>query len=354
MPKPPLGLTFDDVLLVPQESNVRPSTVNIETKLTRRLTLKAPLLSAAMDTVTEEAMALAMAEAGGLGVLHRNCSIERQVQMARRVKQKGLMVGAAVGPHDLDRVRALDKVGVDVIVLDAANIHKPSAIADAKKIKKIIKAELIVGNIATPAAARAFLNIADTLKVGVGPGAICTTRIVAGVGVPQLTAIMEVSKIAKLKKIPVIADGGIRYSGDITKAIAAGADTVMLGSLLAGTDEAPGQVVKIKGKKFKRFRGMGSLGAMSVGESTDRYAQHGQKKYVPEGVEALTPYKGPVNEIIFQMLGGLRAGLGYVGAKNLRELQKRGKFVRLTDAGRAESHPHSIIIEKQAPNYAPR
>lgn len=350
----PLGLTLDDVLLVPQESNVRPSTVNIETRLTRRLTLKVPLLSAAMDTVTEEAMAEAMAEAGGLGVLHRNCSIERQVQMVRRVKQKRLMVAAAVGPHDIERAHALDKVGVDAIVLDAAHVHKPAVVADAQKMKKIIKADLIIGNIVTAAAARAFLGVADALKVGVGPGSICTTRIVAGVGVPQLTAIMWVTKIAKLRKIPIIADGGIRYSGDITKAIAAGANTVMLGSLLAGTNETPGQIIKINGHKFKQFRGMGSLGAMNSGQSTDRYAQQDQKKYVPEGVEAITPHKGPIKEIIFQLLGGLRAGMGYVGAKNLRELQKRSKFVRLTDAGRAESHPHSIIMKKNAPNYSPR
>lgn len=354
MPELPLGLTFDDVLLVPQESEVRPSTVNIETKLTRRLTLKAPLLSAAMDTVTEENMAMALAQAGGIGILHRNCVTDEQIKMVNRVKKSKLLVGAAVGPHDIERAHALDRAGVDVIVLDAAHVHKPAIIADAKKIKKMIKADLIIGNIATAAAARAFLGVADALKVGVGPGAICTTRVVAGVGVPQLTAIMEVAKIAKLKKIPVIADGGIRYSGDITKAIAAGADSVMLGSLFAGTDEAPGDIVKINGEKFKRFRGMGSLGVMNSGQSADRYAQQGQKKYVPEGIEALTPCKGRVEEIIFQMLGGLKAGMGYVGAKNIPELQKRGKFIRITAAGQIESHPHSIIIEKYAPNYAPR
>lgn len=350
----PLGLTFDDVLLVPQESEVGPSTVNIETKLTRRLILKMPLLSAAMDTVTEEKMAVALARAGGLSILHRNCTISRQIEMAKRVKQKKLLVGAAIGPHDIERARALDKAGVDAIMLDAAHVHKPAVVADAKKIKKIIRADLIIGNIATAAAARAFLEVADALKVGVGPGAICTTRIVAGVGVPQLTAIMDVAKIARRKKITVIADGGIRYSGDIAKALAAGAAAVMLGSLLAGTDEAPGQIVKIKGQKFKRFRGMGSLGAMNSGKSADRYAQEGQKKFVAEGVEALAPYKGPVQEIIFQLLGGLRAGMGYVGAQNIWELQKRAKFIRITAAGRAESHPHSIIMEKEAPNYTPR
>ena len=354
MIKLPLGLTFDDVLLVPQESDVRPSTVNIETKLTKRLTIKIPLLSAAMDTVTEDTMAIALARAGGIGILHRNCTTGEQIKMVSHVKKCRLIVGAAVGPHDIDRAKALDRAGVDVIALDAAHIHKPSIVSEAEKLKKLIKAELIIGNIATAAAARAFLKIADALKVGVGPGAICTTRVVAGVGVPQLTAIMEVAKIARLKKIPVIADGGIRYSGDITKAIAAGADSVMLGSLLAGADEAPGRIVTISGKKFKRFRGMGSLGVMNIGKSSDRYAQEGQKKYVPEGIEALTTYKGPVNEIIFQMLGGLRAGMGYVGAKNISELQKRGKFIRITEAGRAESHPHSIIIEKHAPNYSPR
>ncbi len=345
-----LGLTFDDVLLVPQDSDVRPSTADVRARLTKKITLQIPLLSAAMDTVSDDRLAAALANAGGISILHRNCTISGQAAMAKRVKQKKLLVGGAVGPHDLDRAIALDKAGADVIVLDAAHVHKAQIVADARKMKKSIKAQLIVGNIATAAAARIFIGIADALKVGVGPGSICTTRVVAGVGVPQLTAIMDVVSVAKRSKTPVIADGGIRYSGDVVKALAAGADTVMLGSMFAGTDEAPGTLVTINGKQFKRYRGMGSLGAMSA-TSADRYAQQDQKKYVPEGVEGLTLYKGSVAEVVFQVIGGLKAGMGYVGAPTLAELQRRAEFVQITNAGRIESHPHSITIEKQAPNY---
>jgi IMP dehydrogenase len=271
--------------------------------------------------------------------------------MAVAVKRKKHLVAAAVGPHDLERTKALDRAGVDAIVLDVAHVHKPAIVADAKRMKKLIKADLIVGNIATAAAARAFRGIADALKVGVGPGAICTTRIVAGVGVPQLTAIMDVTRVAKQTKTPVIADGGIRYSGDVVKAIAAGASAVMLGSMLAGTDEAPGRIVTVNGKKYKRFRGMGSLGAMQTGQSSDRYAQDDARKYIPEGVEALTLYKGKLNDVIFHILGGLRSGMGYIGASTIPELQRRGRFVQITAAGRSESHTHSIVIEKKAPNY---
>lgn len=351
MERIPLGLTFDDVLLVPQESSVRPSEAVLRTRLTRRLTLPIPLLSAAMDTVTGADLAIALAREGGLGVLHRNCTVAQEVAMVRQVKRRKLVVGAAVGPHDLERAQALDRAGADVVILDAAHVHKPGIVADARRMKRIIKADLVVGNIATAAAARAFRGVADALKVGVGPGAICTTRVVAGVGVPQLTAIMDVACVARQTKTPVIADGGIRYSGDIVKAIAAGADAVMLGSLFAGTAESPGRVVTRNGQKFKRYRGMGSLGAMADGQSTDRYAQAGAKKYVPEGVEALTPYKGLLHDVIFYLLGGLRAGLGYVGASTILELQRRATFIRITEAGRRESHPHSVTIERSAPNY---
>ena len=360
-----LGITFDDVLLVPQESDVRPADVQLGTRLTKRLTLMAPLLSSAMDTVTEARMAIAMAELGGIGILHRNCTVKEQVNMVHdakksfstrsaRSKNNALrLVGAAIGPHDIDRAKALDRAGADVISIDCAHAHKPGIVADAKKIKKAIKADLIIGNIATAAAAKALIGIADALKVGVGPGSICTTRIIAGVGVPQLTAIMDVTSVARKAKIPVIADGGIRYSGDIVKALAAGADTVMLGGLFAGTDEAPGEIVTINGKKYKAYRGMGSLGAMQKGESTDRYFQKGAKKYVPEGVEGIVPAKGPIADIIFHLLGGLRSGMGYVGARTIIELQKRAQFIQITPAGRAESHPHSITIARQAPNYNP-
>lgn len=358
-----LGITFDDVLLVPQESDIRPSEVHLGTKLTKRLTLMVPLLSSAMDTVTEARMAIAMAELGGIGILHRNCTIKEQVAMVEEVKKKKLrLVGAAIGPHDIDRAKALDRAGVDVISIDCAHAHKPGIVTDAKKIKKAIKADLIIGNIATAAAAKALLPVADALKVGVGPGSICTTRIIAGVGVPQLTAIMDVASVARKAKIPVIADGGIRYSGDIVKALAAGAYTVMLGGLFAGTDEAPGEIVTINGKKYKAYRGMGSLGALNKGLSADRYfspsggsparGQKGTKKYVPEGVEGIVPAKGPLADVVFHLLGGLRSGMGYVGAKTIAELQTRAQFIQITPAGRAESHPHSITIAKQAPNYS--
>lgn len=359
----PIGLTFDDVLLIPQESDVQPSAVELSTKLTKRLSLRMPLLSSAMDTVTEASMAIAMAEAGGLGVLHRNCTIEEQVRMVKNVKGSTLttkrsnlsradrVVGAAVGPHDLDRARALDRAGVDVLVVDCAHAHKPDIREDARMIKKAVRAQLVVGNIATAAAARFLLPVADALKVGVGPGSICTTRIVAGIGVPQLTAIMDVAAAAKRAKVPVIADGGIRSSGDIVKSLAAGASAVMLGGMFAGTDESPGKLVTISGKKYKVYRGMGSQAAMKKGKSTDRYFQKGASKYVPEGVEGMVGYKGPVSEVIFQLLGGLRSGMGYVGARTIAELQHRSEFIRITDAGRRESHPHSLAAVKEAPNY---
>lgn len=261
------------------------------------------------------------------------------------------MVGAAVGPHDLDRARALDRAGVDVLVVDCAHSHKPDIRDDARTIKKSVKAELVIGNIATAAAARFLLPVADAFKVGVGPGSICTTRIVAGIGVPQLTAIVDVAAVAKQRSIPVIADGGIRFSGDIVKALAAGASTVMLGGLFAGTDEAPGKLVTIAGKKYKVYRGMGSQAAMEKGKSTDRYFQSGARKYVPEGVEGMVAYKGPLQEVVFQLLGGLRSGMGYVGARTIAELQHRSEFIRITDAGRRESHPHSLAAVKEAPNY---
>jgi IMP dehydrogenase len=304
-----------------------------------------------MDTLTTAPLAAALARQGGLGVLHRNCSVAAQAAMVRTVKRQQLLVAAAVGPHDLERARALDHAGVDVVVLDAAHVHKPATVADAKKMKRAIRADLMVGNIATAAAAHAFRGVADALKVGVGPGSICTTRIVAGVGVPQLTAVLDVARVARRAKVPVIADGGLRYSGDVVKAIAAGADAVMLGSMLAGTDEAPGDIVVVNGQRCKRYRGMGSLGAMNTGRSSDRYAQQGATKYVPEGVEALTPCKGALRDVLFHLLGGLKAGMGYVGARTIPELQRRGTFIRLTAAGRAESHPHSITIERAAPNY---
>ena len=347
MTRIPLALTFDDVLLVPQKSDVNPPEVQVRARLTKHITLAIPFTAAVMDTVTEAKMAIALAKEGGIAFLHRNCSIGEQAAMVQIVKKQGksLLVGAGIGPHDLERAKALDKVGIDVLTIDCAHAHKPQIIADARKIKRAIKADLVIGNIATAEATAAFLSFADALKVGVGPGSICTTRVVSGVGMPQLTAILEVAKAARRKNIPVIADGGIRFSGDITKALAAGADTVMLGSLFAGTDEAPGKILTIEGKKYKSYRGMGSLAAMQKGKAADRYSQRALEKHVAEGVEALMPYKGPVKEIIFQLLGGLKAGMGYTGAKTIQELHQRARFVRITEAGRIESHPHSIILK---------
>lgn len=346
------GLTFDDLLLRPQLSSISPSDVNTETRLTKKISLKIPLLSAAMDTVTTEKVAIILAQLGGLGVIHRNCTIEQEVAMVKKVKEKKLLVGAACGPLDEKRALALDKAGADAIFFDCAHAHKPDIKQNALKIKKQIKAELIIGNIATEEAAKYLLNCADALKIGVGPGSICTTRIIAGTGVPQATAIEEVVKIAKKKNIPVIADGGIKYSGDAVKALAIGAETIMIGSLIAGSKETPGEIVTIDGKKYKRYRGMGSLGAMQVGKSSDRYFQNKTKKYVPEGVEALTEYKGELNEVIYQLIGGLKSGMGYIGAKKITEMPDKANFIQITNAGYKESHPHSITLEKQSPNYS--
>lgn len=468
------GYTFEDVLLIPQATEVEPKDVDVSTQITPNIKLNIPILSAAMDTVTEWEMAVAMAREGGLGVIHRNMSIEEQVAMVKKVKRAerfiiedvitispeetldyvlflmekhdidglpvikdgrvvgivskkdiatkegqkvsdimteevitveeeisveeamkimvenridrlpvvnregrliglitmsdlvlrkkfknavrdengDLLVAAAVGPFDLKRALALDKAGVDVIVIDTAHAHNLKAIKSMKEIRAKVDADLIVGNIANPKAVD-DLTFADAVKVGIGPGSICTTRVVAGVGVPQITAIALVADRAEEYGIKVIADGGIKYSGDIVKAIAAGADAVMLGNLLAGTKEAPGKEVIINGRKYKQYRGMGSLGAMMKG-GAERYYQKGHmktRKFVPEGVEGVVPYKGSVSEVLYQLIGGLRAGMGYVGAKNIQELKEKGEFVIITHAGLRESHPHDIFIINEAPNY---
>ena len=469
------GYTFDDVLLLPQPTEVEPKDVDVSTRITPNVRLNIPILSAAMDTVTEWEMAVAMAREGGLGVIHRNMSISEQAEMVRKVKRAerfivedvitigpdetldyalflmerndidglpvvgedgkiagivtkkdiaakegrlvrdvmtgevitvgedvsveealetmvanriarlpvvdrdgrligiitmsdlmmrkkyrnavrdengDLLVAAAVGPFDLERAKALDKAGADVIVVDTAHAHNLKAIKAMKEIRKAVDADLIVGNIANPRAVD-DLTFADAVKVGIGPGSICTTRVVAGVGVPQVTAIALVADRAQEYGIHVIADGGIRYSGDIVKAIAAGADAVMLGSLLAGTKEAPGKEVVINGRKYKQYRGMGSLGAMMKG-GAERYYQKGHmktRKFVPEGVEGVVPYKGPVGDVLYQLVGGLRSGMGYVGAASIAELKERGEFVVITQAGVKESHPHDIFITNEAPNY---
>jgi IMP dehydrogenase len=473
------GLTFDDVLLLPNYSEVLPDQVDLQTKLTPGIVLNIPLISAAMDTVTESRMAISMARAGGVGVIHKNMSIERQklevekvkksesgmiidpvtvspednvgyvlklmseyrisglpvveddqlrgivtnrdvrfVQdMATKVKEvmtsenlvtvpvgttleeakkilqknkiekllvvdkdnklKGLItikdiekirkypnackdeigrlrVGAAVGvgPDRDARVEALIKAGADFIVLDSAHGHSKNIIRSVEVIRKNFpKCNLVAGNVATYEGARALIKAgADTIKVGIGPGSICTTRVVAGVGVPQVTAIMEAVKACREADCCLIADGGVKFSGDIVKAIAAGADSVMMGSMLAGTEESPGETVLYQGRTYKIYRGMGSIDAMKEG-SSDRYFQDKAHKLVPEGIVGRVPFKGPVSETIYQLIGGLRAGMGYVGCASVKELQEKGRFVRITLAGLRESHVHDVIITKEAPNY---
>lgn len=477
------GITFDDVLLVPSYSEVLPREVNVQTRLTRNITINAPLVSAAMDTVTEFAMAIAIAREGGIGILHKNMSIEQQAEQVRKVKRadsglivdpltlraeatvaqalklmnehkiggipitdaqnrlvgiltnrdlrfekqlskpvsdimtkenlitaaKGtnlkqaerilekykieklpvvdksgklvglitykdilkvknhphsskdsigrLLVGAAVGvtPDMLDRMAALRQVGVDVVSIDTAHGHSRGVLQAIQKARKAFRdLDIIAGNIATEEGARAIIAAgADAVKVGVGPGSICTTRIVAGVGVPQLSAIAAAAQAGKKANVPVIADGGIRYTGDMVKALAAGAETVMAGSIFAGTDESPGDTIIYEGRRFKSYRGMGSLEAMHDG-SKDRYFQDAEddiKKLVPEGIVGRVPYKGSVAEIMYQYLGGLRAGMGYCGATDIKALHN-ARFVRITSAGMQESHPHDVTITNESPNYS--
>jgi IMP dehydrogenase len=477
------ALTYDDVLLLPAYSEVLPREVSTSSRLTRNISLNIPIVSAAMDTVTEAALAIALAQEGGIGIIHKNMTIEQQAAQVRKVKrsesgmiidpvtlkdnstlgdaqrimrefkiggipvidnagllvgiltnrdlrfqkqtarpvkeimtkdnlitakegismeqaesilqehkieklpiidQNGkliglitykdilkrkshplaskdvlgrLRVGAAVGvtPDLLDRVQALVHVGVDVISIDTAHGHSKGVIDALKSVKKAFPTlDVIVGNIATGEAAVALAEAgADAVKVGVGPGSICTTRIIAGVGMPQLTAVYEAAKALQKYDVPVIADGGIRYSGDVAKAIAGGASTVMIGSLLAGTDEAPGEMIILEGRKFKSYRGMGSLEAMEDG-SKDRYFQDAEddiKKLVPEGIVGRVPFKGSVTEILYQMVGGLKAGMGYCGASSIEAMQQ-AKFVKITSAGVKESHPHDVSISKEAPNYS--
>ncbi len=477
------GLTFDDVLLMPAYSEILPSDVTIHAQLTKNIKLHVPILSSAMDTVTEASLAIALAREGGIGILHKNMSIERQAEQVRKVKRsesgmivdpitlevnatigdalklmkenkiggipivdKGnklvgiltnrdlrfetdrkrkvsevmtkenliiapegtdlrkaekilrqykieklpvvskqgkliglityrdilqlsafpnavkdkigrLLVGAALGitKDVLDRAAALQSVGVDIVTLDSAHGHSKGVIEALKSLKKNFKnLPVIAGNIATAQGALALANAgADAVKVGIGPGSICTTRIVAGAGVPQLTAIMEATKALKGKNIPVIADGGIRYTGDMVKALAAGANCVMMGSIFAGTEESPGETIIYEGRKFKSYRGMGSIGAMNEG-SSDRYFQGNttdSKKFVPEGIEGRVAYKGTLSEIVYQFVGGLKAGMGYCGAKTIKDLQN-ATFVQITNAGMRESHAHDIDITKEAPNYS--
>ena len=475
------GITFDDVLLIPAKSEVVPKMINLETRLTKKIKLNIPLMSAAMDTVTESELAIAIAREGGVGVIHKNMTIQRQAEEVERVKRsengvirdpfylapdntvleadqlmakyrisgvpicdenkklvgiitnrdmrfltdlnvpikdhmtkdnlitlkegatledakallckykieklplvddeyklKGLITtkdiekankypntardrfgrllcGAAIGVTDnvVERAGALLAVGADFLVLDSAHGHSKNIVECLKKIKAAYPdAQVIAGNIATGAAARDLIEAgADAVKVGIGPGSICTTRIVAGIGVPQISAIFDVYTVAKEYDIPVIADGGIKYSGDLVKAIAAGGDVIMVGSLLAGCEESPGDEEIYQGRRFKVYRGMGSLASMEKG-SKDRYFQEGNKKLVPEGVEGRVPYKGPLSDTVYQLMGGLRSGMGYCGTPTIQELKERGQFIRISGAGLRESHPHDINITKEAPNYS--
>ncbi len=343
------ALTFDDVTLVPKYSSVLPSDVQTETSLTEKLQLKIPLITSAMDTVTEAKMAIAIAKAGGIGVIHRNLPIKKQVIEIKKVKSLKLKVGAAVGAgiNEFERAKEILKCKTDLIVVDTAHGHTKKVGEIIKKIKKIKpkSVSLCAGNVATADAAKFLIKLGvDVIKVGIGPGSICTTRLVAGIGVPQLSAILNVRNGIKNKKVSIIADGGIKFSGDIAKALAAGADAVMIGSLFAGTDEAPGKVTKRGGKWFKSFRGMGSIGAMNRG-SADRYYQSKQKdksKYVPEGVEGFVKYKGKVDKIFYQLIGGLKSSMGYLGAKKIKILSQNPKFVKITKAGFYESMVHNI------------
>ena len=342
------SFTFDDVTLVPQYSSVLPSEAVTASKLSDNLNLQIPLMSSAMDTVTESKMAIAISKSGGMGIIHRNLSIEEQVREVKKVKKNNYLVGAAIGvsPKDLERAKELFKVNTDLIVIDTAHGHTQKVLEMIRKIKKKLKTcTLCVGNIATGKAAKFLADSGvDIVKVGIGPGSICTTRLVAGIGVPQLSAVIQVKKALKNYKTKIISDGGIKFSGDIAKAIAAGADAVMIGSLFSGTIESPGKIFKQKGKLFKNFRGMGSVGAMSVG-SADRYYQKKFKnvsKYVPEGVEGIVRFKGPVDKIIYNLVGGLKSSMGYLGAKTIQDLQKKGEFVKITKAGFYESMVHSV------------
>ncbi len=477
----PEALTFDDVLLRPKESRVEPDDADMATRVSKDVTVSVPVLSAAMDTVTEAELAIEMARQGGLGVLHRNMSVEETAEQVEQIKRAdeliirdvvtaspdqtvrevdrmmeregvsgapvideddvvlgiisgtdirpyievgeydavreamtdevitagedvtprealelmyehkiervpivdgdnrltglvtmagvlarreydnaardddgALLAAVAVGPFETDRARAADEAGVDVVFIDCAHAHNLNVIDSAREIKAEVDADVVVGNVGTREAAEAVVDFADGVKVGIGPGSICTTRIVSGSGMPQITAVAEVADVASKADVPVIADGGIRYSGDAIKAIAAGADAVMLGSYFAGTDEAPGRIITMNGKRYKQYRGMGSVGAMNDGGG-DRYLKEEEEdeEFVPEGVEAATPYKGPLSSELHQLVGGMQSGMGYVGAETIPEFKQRSEFVRVSSAGQTESHAHDVVITDEAPNYSP-
>jgi IMP dehydrogenase len=372
----PIGLSFDDVLLFPSYAGFSRSEIDLSTKLTKKITLSLPFVSAPMDTVTESKLAIALAALGGIGIIHRNLTVQNQAAEVKLVKNKKLLVGAAIGASSgfEDRVEALIKAGADVLVVDSAHGYSKGVMDTTVYIKsKYPKVEVIAGNVATYDGAKAMINAgADGIRVGMGPGAICTTRIISGMGVPQITAIMETARAAKKTGIPIIADGGIKYSGDMVKAFAAGASAIMMGSYFASTIESPGKVVslrpeqvpsrfksilnrKLKAYKFKEYRGMGSVAAMEKGAKIKSEGEFHGKSYkdrvmIAEGVESLVPLKGPVEELIDQAIGGIRSGMYYVGTKNIKELWN-AKFMQITQASLTESHPHDVLITNPGRNY---
>jgi IMP dehydrogenase len=367
--QPLIGLTFDDVLLIPQYSEILPGDTSVVSRFSRNITLNTPVVSAAMDTVTEDRMAIAMAIEGGIGVVHRNQAPERQAEQVGAVKAADvpadatqanvdaggrLRVAAAVGvgPDSVLRAELLVNAGVDALCVDTAHGHTRNVIEAVRRYRASYgtSIDIVAGNVATAEGTAALVDAsADGVKVGIGPGSICTTRIVAGVGVPQLTAILLCAAVAHAAGIPIIGDGGIRYSGDIVKALAAGADSVMLGRLLAVAEESPGESERVSGRVVKEYRGMGSLGAMSAG--SDRYPQLDRRKLVPEGVEALVSVEGPLAGILYQLIGGTRAGMTYCGATSIEDLRAKARFVQVTASGQIESHPHDIELARSAPNY---
>src|SRR3990167_7417088 len=340
------GITYDDVLLLPGYSNFKRGAIDLSTQLTKKISLEIPLVSAPMDTVTESALAIALAEMGGIGIIHRNLSVEKQAQEVKKVKDMDLVVGAAIGAGSgsSERARALVTAGVDVIVVDSAHGYADYIIEIIKNLKKNYNGlQVIGGNVATYEGAKALIEAGvDALRVGMGPGAICTTRIISGMGVPQITAIFETSRAAKSTGVPIIADGGVQYSGDIVKALSAGANCVMMGNFFASCSEAPGEIIELTQEQVpSRFKSIFKKGKKSYKD----------RVLVAEGVQGLVPVHGPLKDIVDQALGGIRSGMYYVGAKNISELEKKGKFIQITQASLTESHPHDILITNGGENY---
>ncbi|MBI4067555.1 IMP dehydrogenase [Candidatus Gottesmanbacteria bacterium] len=350
-----VGLTFDDILVLPNYTETKRQDIDLTARLTKKITLKIPILSSPMDTVTTSTMAIALGNLGGMGIIHRNFTIEKQAQEIVLVKQANVRVGAALGVgKDLEeRAKALIQAETDILVLDSAHGFSKWIIEAIKYLKSTYPdIELIAGNIATAAGAKALIEAgADSLRVGMGPGSICTTRVISGMGVPQITAIIEAYSVAKQFDIPVIGDGGIKFSGDVVKAIAAGADTVMLGSLLAGADESPGEKVTLRGKHYKKYRGMGSVAAMKEGGAArygQEYVKGKEKKLIAEGVEGLVPYSGKLEDVVNQLIGGLRTGMYYTGVKNIEELKTKTRLMKITQSSLTESHPHDILLKEDS------